>query len=70
MTFFTNCVVVLELKNLPFKEKQKVRLAVTDNGGSLSYVVNKQVCSLSVAIQTKRLCNVLTPRHNVDINIS
>ncbi|XP_031438721.1 protein mono-ADP-ribosyltransferase PARP4-like [Clupea harengus] len=47
MAFFTNCVVVLELKNLPFKEKQKVRLAVTDNGGSLSYVVNKQ-CSFIV----------------------
>ncbi|KAL2081076.1 hypothetical protein ACEWY4_022929 [Coilia grayii] len=42
MGVFTNCAVVLELKDLPFKEKKKVRLAITDNGGSISYVVNKQ----------------------------
>lgn len=38
--------MVLDLKDLPFKERRKARLAITDNGGSLSYVVNKQVCSV------------------------
>ncbi|KAL2081078.1 hypothetical protein ACEWY4_022931 [Coilia grayii] len=42
MAVFTDCAVVLELKDMPFKEKKKVRLAITDNGGSISYVVNKQ----------------------------
>ncbi|XP_029936866.1 protein mono-ADP-ribosyltransferase PARP4 isoform X2 [Myripristis murdjan] len=47
MALFDNCSVLLELKNLPFKEKKRLKLAVTDNGGSISYVVNKQ-CSLVV----------------------
>ncbi|XP_028847905.1 protein mono-ADP-ribosyltransferase PARP4 isoform X2 [Denticeps clupeoides] len=42
MTVFSNCTVVLDLKNLPFKEKKKLNLAITDNGGSISYVVNTQ----------------------------
>ncbi|XP_062390725.1 protein mono-ADP-ribosyltransferase PARP4-like isoform X1 [Sardina pilchardus] len=56
MTVFSNCVVVLELKNLPFKEKKKARLAITDNGGSLSYVVNKQ-CSFIVVSSLGCLSN-------------
>ncbi|XP_041929049.1 protein mono-ADP-ribosyltransferase PARP4-like isoform X2 [Alosa sapidissima] len=56
MTVFTNCAVVLELKDLPFKEKKKIRLAITDNGGSLSYVVNKQ-CSFIVVSSLGSLSN-------------
>ncbi|XP_041931253.1 protein mono-ADP-ribosyltransferase PARP4-like isoform X2 [Alosa sapidissima] len=56
MPVFANCVVVLELKDLPFKEKKKVRLAITDNGGSLSFVVNKQ-CSLIVVSSLGSLSN-------------
>ncbi|XP_070694423.1 protein mono-ADP-ribosyltransferase PARP4 [Pempheris klunzingeri] len=47
MAVFENCSVLLELKNLPFKEKNRLRSAVTQNGGSISFVVNKQ-CSLIV----------------------
>uniref|UniRef100_UPI003AAC9FB8 protein mono-ADP-ribosyltransferase PARP4 n=1 Tax=Centroberyx gerrardi TaxID=166262 RepID=UPI003AAC9FB8 len=47
MALFENCSVLLELKTLPFKEKKRLKLAVTENGGNISYVVNKQ-CSLIV----------------------
>uniref|UniRef100_A0A673WRN9 Poly [ADP-ribose] polymerase n=1 Tax=Salmo trutta TaxID=8032 RepID=A0A673WRN9_SALTR len=43
MALFDNCFVVLELKNLPYKEKKRLKLAITENGGSISYVINKQV---------------------------
>uniref|UniRef100_A0A8C7G9S8 Poly [ADP-ribose] polymerase n=1 Tax=Oncorhynchus kisutch TaxID=8019 RepID=A0A8C7G9S8_ONCKI len=47
MALFDNCFVVLELKNLPYKEKNRLKLAITENGGSISYVINKQVrCTL------------------------
>lgn len=55
MTVFTNCTVILELKDLPFTEKKKVRLAITDNGGTLSYVVNKQVRYHCVILNLRRL---------------
>ncbi|XP_067371717.1 protein mono-ADP-ribosyltransferase PARP4 isoform X1 [Channa argus] len=47
MAVFEKCAVLLELKGLPFKEKKKLKSAITENGGSLSFVVNKQ-CSLIV----------------------
>uniref|UniRef100_A0A4W5P9S4 Poly [ADP-ribose] polymerase n=1 Tax=Hucho hucho TaxID=62062 RepID=A0A4W5P9S4_9TELE len=47
MALFDNCFVVLELKNLPYKEKKRLKLAITENGGSISYVINKQ-CTLIV----------------------
>ncbi|KAM6969967.1 protein mono-ADP-ribosyltransferase PARP4 [Aplochiton taeniatus] len=47
MSVFKNCSVVLELKNLPFKEKNRLKLAIKENGGIVSYVLNKQ-CSLIV----------------------
>ncbi|XP_071197270.1 protein mono-ADP-ribosyltransferase PARP4 isoform X4 [Salvelinus alpinus] len=47
MALFDNCFVVLELKNLPYKEKKRLKLAITENGGSISYVINKQ-CTLVV----------------------
>ena len=40
---FENCSVLLELKNLPFKERKKLKSAITENGGNMSFVVNKQV---------------------------
>ncbi|XP_061081985.1 protein mono-ADP-ribosyltransferase PARP4 [Conger conger] len=42
MVIFGNCSVVLDVKGLPIKEKKKLKLAITDNGGSIAYVVNKQ----------------------------
>ncbi|XP_074513896.1 LOW QUALITY PROTEIN: protein mono-ADP-ribosyltransferase PARP4 [Sebastes fasciatus] len=47
MAVFKNCSVLLELKTLPFKEKKKLKSAITENGGNISFVVNKQ-CSLIV----------------------
>ncbi|KAL1268028.1 hypothetical protein QQF64_033391 [Cirrhinus molitorella] len=47
MTVFENCTVVLDVKNLPFKEKKKLKLALLDNGGNISYVINKE-CSFVV----------------------
>ncbi|KAM4608690.1 protein mono-ADP-ribosyltransferase PARP4 [Polymixia lowei] len=59
MALFENCSVLLELKDLPFKEKKRLKLAVTENGGSISYVVNKQ-CSLIVTSDLSTLsCNRL-----------
>ncbi|XDV30671.1 hypothetical protein PO909_033533 [Leuciscus waleckii] len=47
MTVFENCTVVLDVKNVPYKEKKKLRLALLDNGGNISYVINKE-CSFVV----------------------
>uniref|UniRef100_A0A673HLI5 Poly [ADP-ribose] polymerase n=1 Tax=Sinocyclocheilus rhinocerous TaxID=307959 RepID=A0A673HLI5_9TELE len=47
MTVFENCTVVLDVKNLPFNEKNKLRLALLENGGNISYVINKE-CSFVV----------------------
>ncbi|XP_051565947.1 protein mono-ADP-ribosyltransferase PARP4-like isoform X9 [Myxocyprinus asiaticus] len=47
MAVFENCTVVLDVKNLPFKEKNKLRSALLDNAGNISYVVNKE-CSFVV----------------------
>ncbi|CAB1347306.1 unnamed protein product [Coregonus sp. 'balchen'] len=54
MALFDNCVVVLELKNLPYKEKMRLKLAITENGGSISYVINKQ-CTLIVTSSVSSL---------------
>lgn len=43
MTVFENCTVVLDVKNVPYKEKNKLRLALLENGGNISYVINKEV---------------------------
>ncbi len=43
MTVFGNCTVVLDVKSVPFKEKNKLRLALLENGGNISYVINKEV---------------------------
>ncbi|KAK2850221.1 hypothetical protein Q7C36_009004 [Tachysurus vachellii] len=48
MAIFNDCSVVLDLKNVPFKEKKKLMTAIVDNGGNISYVVN-QKCSFMVA---------------------
>lgn len=47
MAVFDNCSVLFELRGLSFKEKKTVKSAVTDHGGNLSFVVNKQVRELS-----------------------
>uniref|UniRef100_A0A3Q1GJ99 Poly [ADP-ribose] polymerase n=1 Tax=Acanthochromis polyacanthus TaxID=80966 RepID=A0A3Q1GJ99_9TELE len=58
MAVFENCSVLLELKSLPSKKKRQLKSAVTDNGGQLSFVVNKQ-CSLVV---TNNLSNLSSNR--------
>ncbi|KAJ8350946.1 hypothetical protein SKAU_G00260760 [Synaphobranchus kaupii] len=58
MQVFENCSVVLELKDLPFKEKKKLKLAITDNGGSIAYVINKQ-CTHMI---TNSLANISANR--------
>ncbi|XP_069011288.1 protein mono-ADP-ribosyltransferase PARP4 [Embiotoca jacksoni] len=58
MAVFENCSVLLELKHLSFKEKKEVKSAVIENGGNISFVVNKQ-CSLVV---TSDVCNLSTNR--------
>uniref|UniRef100_A0A671SR50 Poly [ADP-ribose] polymerase n=1 Tax=Sinocyclocheilus anshuiensis TaxID=1608454 RepID=A0A671SR50_9TELE len=45
---FKNCTVVLDVKNVPFKEKNELRLALLENGGNISYVINKEVRIVSV----------------------
>ncbi|XP_073668033.1 protein mono-ADP-ribosyltransferase PARP4-like isoform X2 [Paramisgurnus dabryanus] len=47
MAVFDNCNVLLDVRTLPFKEKKKLRSALLDNGGNISYVINKQ-CSFVV----------------------
>uniref|UniRef100_A0A8C1E1X5 Poly [ADP-ribose] polymerase n=1 Tax=Cyprinus carpio carpio TaxID=630221 RepID=A0A8C1E1X5_CYPCA len=47
MTVFENCTVVLDVKNVPFKEKNKLRLALLQNGANISYVISKE-CSFVV----------------------
>ncbi|XP_056611190.1 protein mono-ADP-ribosyltransferase PARP4 isoform X2 [Triplophysa dalaica] len=42
MAVFENCIVLLDVKGLPLKEKKKLRLALLDNGGNIAYVINKQ----------------------------
>lgn len=43
MGVFKNCSVLLELKTLPIKEKRSLKSAITENGGNICFVVNKQV---------------------------
>ncbi|XP_017213366.2 protein mono-ADP-ribosyltransferase PARP4 [Danio rerio] len=47
MTVFENCTVVFDVKNVPFKEKQKLKSALLENGGNISYTINKE-CSFVV----------------------
>uniref|UniRef100_A0A8C6TH21 Poly [ADP-ribose] polymerase n=1 Tax=Neogobius melanostomus TaxID=47308 RepID=A0A8C6TH21_9GOBI len=54
MALFQHCSVLFELKELPFKEKKKIKLAVTDNGGKISFVANKE-CSLIVTSDVSSL---------------
>ncbi|XP_068429034.1 protein mono-ADP-ribosyltransferase PARP4 [Clinocottus analis] len=54
MAVFQHCSVLLEVKTLPFKEKTKLKSSVTDNGGRICYVVNKQ-CSLVVTSAVSEL---------------
>ncbi|XP_051760805.1 protein mono-ADP-ribosyltransferase PARP4 isoform X9 [Ctenopharyngodon idella] len=47
MTVFENCTVVVDVKNVPYKDKKKLKLALLDNGGNISYVINRE-CSFVV----------------------
>lgn len=50
MTVFENCTVVLDVKNVPYKEKKKLKLALLDNGGNISYVINREVRIMGTAL--------------------
>ncbi|PWA26203.1 hypothetical protein CCH79_00013718, partial [Gambusia affinis] len=52
---FDSCSVHLELKNLHCKEKKKLKLVATKNGGNISSTINK-LCTLAV---TSNLSDVL-----------
>nr|XP_057937742.1 protein mono-ADP-ribosyltransferase PARP4 isoform X2 [Doryrhamphus excisus] len=54
MAVFDNCTVLFELKNLSYKEKGSVKSLVTENGGKLCFVVNKQ-CSFVVVSDVAHL---------------
>ncbi|XP_019715760.1 poly [ADP-ribose] polymerase 4-like isoform X2 [Hippocampus comes] len=54
MAVFDKCSVLLDLKNLSFKERKSLKLSVTENGGSLCFVVNKQ-CSFVVVSNVSHL---------------
>ncbi|XP_044072757.1 protein mono-ADP-ribosyltransferase PARP4 isoform X2 [Siniperca chuatsi] len=54
MAVFENCSVLLELRNLPYTEKKKLKSAVTENGGHILFVVNKE-CSLVVTSDVSNL---------------
>ncbi|XP_062257934.1 protein mono-ADP-ribosyltransferase PARP4 isoform X2 [Platichthys flesus] len=54
MAVFENSSVLLDLKNLSYKEKKKLKSAVTENGGNISFVVNKQ-CTLIVTSDVSNL---------------
>ncbi|KAJ0070205.1 hypothetical protein NL108_002520 [Boleophthalmus pectinirostris] len=69
MAVFEHCSVLFELKGLPFKDKKKIKYAVTDNGGNMTFVVNKQ-CSLVVAsgvssLSPSRLRNIV--KHQIPV---
>eukprot|EP00062_Callorhinchus_milii_P019744 gi/632974631/ref/XP_007903786.1/ PREDICTED: LOW QUALITY PROTEIN: poly [ADP-ribose] polymerase 4 [Callorhinchus milii] len=48
MGVFSECVVVLDVKQLPIKEKNKLKTAIKTNDGIISYLVNQQ-CTHFVA---------------------
>uniref|UniRef100_A0A3B3ZW43 Poly [ADP-ribose] polymerase n=1 Tax=Periophthalmus magnuspinnatus TaxID=409849 RepID=A0A3B3ZW43_9GOBI len=52
MSVFQHCSVLFELKGLPFKDKKKIKLAVTDNGGNMAFVASKQVSYHSIQVNT------------------
>nr|XP_054590936.1 protein mono-ADP-ribosyltransferase PARP4 isoform X2 [Nothobranchius furzeri] len=54
MGVFDNCSVLLELKSLAFKEKKKLNAIVTENGGRICFIINKQ-CSLVVTSDVANL---------------
>lgn len=56
MGVFTDCSVLLELKRLLVKEKKKLKTAVTENGGSICFVVNKQVRQCGQALTANVFC--------------
>ncbi|XP_062861653.1 protein mono-ADP-ribosyltransferase PARP4 [Trichomycterus rosablanca] len=54
MAIFDDCSVVLDLKNVSYKEKKKLMSAILDNGGNIAYVVN-QKCSFVVVTSLENL---------------
>ncbi|XP_048454258.1 protein mono-ADP-ribosyltransferase PARP4 [Rhincodon typus] len=42
MALFTDCVIVLNVKGLPVNERNKLKTAVKNNDGIITYVINQQ----------------------------
>ncbi|MGH0146798.1 UNVERIFIED_CONTAM: hypothetical protein FKN15_008978 [Acipenser sinensis] len=49
MGVFEKCVMVLELKPLPIKQKNKLKTEIKENGGIISYVVDKKCTHVIVS---------------------
>ena len=44
MELFSNCQFGIEFgTRISFKDKQKLRSSITENGGTISYIINKKV---------------------------
>ncbi|XP_028291259.1 protein mono-ADP-ribosyltransferase PARP4 isoform X2 [Gouania willdenowi] len=69
MLVFENCSVFLELRNLSLSEKKKLRSAVTENGGSITFIITAQ-CSLVVVSDVSQLSSTRlrsVQRHQVPV---
>ncbi|RXM98446.1 Poly [ADP-ribose] polymerase 4 [Acipenser ruthenus] len=49
MGVFEKCVMVLELKTLPIKQKNKLKTEIKENGGIISYVLDKKCTHVIVS---------------------
>ncbi|KAM9801744.1 protein mono-ADP-ribosyltransferase PARP4 isoform 3-T4 [Syngnathus typhle] len=73
MAVFAKCSVLMVLKDLPFKKRRSLKLSVTENGGSLCFVVTKQ-CSFVVvgnvshlsSSSLRSICRFQTPVVGLD----
>ncbi|XP_049583917.1 protein mono-ADP-ribosyltransferase PARP4 isoform X2 [Syngnathus scovelli] len=73
MAVFAKCSVLMDLKDLPFKKRRSLKLSVTENGGSLCFVVTKQ-CSFVVvgnvshlsSSRLRSICRFQTPVVGLD----
>lgn len=57
---FKKCQIALELgTSVPFKEKQKIRKLITENDGTVSFVLNKKVKNwplVFLSISNMKIC--------------
>ncbi len=48
--FFKDCQFTVDFtsKHFPYERKQEIRRRITDHGGTISYILNKKVCQISL----------------------